>query len=193
MNRANRVLWTVIGALLVLAGAAGIAANRGWLPGVDTSRVLFAQDAGHTWHRLGFWAPLLAIVAGVVLAVLGVLLIRAELRLHERPAMTDLTLPAGTDTGTGGRTEVDTGTLARAMRRDLRSGGGISDARVRITGRPDHPTVSLHLWVDPGLGLAPVHARVQRSLQRLAATRPGEPTVEDVLVTVEDSQPARVR
>jgi hypothetical protein len=185
------VLWTVIGALLVLAGAAGIAANRGWLPGVDTSRVLFAQDAGHTWHRMGFWAPLLAIVAGVVLAILGILLLRAELRLHERPAMTDLTIPASP--GTAGRTEVDTGTLARAMRRDLRSGSGISDARVRITGHPDHPAVSLHLWVDPGLGLAPVHARVERSLQRLAATMPGEPKVEDVLVTVSDKQPARVR
>jgi hypothetical protein len=191
MNRFNRALWTVIGALLVLAGAAGIAANRGWLPGVDTTRVLLSPNAGHNWHRLGFWAPLLAIVAGVILALLGALLIRAELRLHERPAMTDLTIAASA--GTAGRTEVDTGTLARAMRRDLRAGAGISDARVRITGHPDHPSVSLHLWVDQGVGLAPVHARVERSLQRLAATMPGEPKVDDVLVTVGDKQPARVR
>ena len=137
MNTANRVLWSVIGAVLVLAGVVGILASQGWLAGVDQHRLLFAPDAGDTWNRWGNWAPALAIAAGVILALLGLWLLRAELRVHARPSMpdTDLRTPPRPD-GVGGRTQVDTSVLARAMRRDLQSDPAISSAHVRITGRP---------------------------------------------------------
>lgn len=184
MNTANRVLWSILGGVLVVAGVLGILASQGWLPGVDQHRLLFASDAGATWNRWGAWAPALAIAAGVVLALLGFWLLRAELRVHARPSLpdTELRTPRGPD-GVGGRTQVDTAVLARAMRKDLQSEPSISSAHVRITGRPEHPEVSLRLEVAQGADLHPVHDHVDRALRRLAATMPGAPTLDEVLVS----------
>jgi len=184
VNTANRVLWSIIGGVLVLAGVVGILASQGWLPGVDEHRLLFDPDAGDAWNRWGGWAPALAIAAGVILTVLGFWLLRAELRVHARPSLpdTDLRTPRRPD-GVGGRTQVDTAVLARAMRRDLQSDPAINTAHVRITGRPEHPEVSLRLEVAQGTDLHPVRNRVDRALDRLAATMPGAPTIDEVLVS----------
>jgi hypothetical protein len=194
VNTANRVLWGVIGALVALAGVAGILANQGWLPGVDPHRLLFADDAGATWNRWGAWAPILTIAAGVVLALLGAWLLRAELRLHDRPGLPDTTLPAPATAGeAGGRTRVDTAVLARAMRRDLQSDPAIKGAHVRITGRPEHPEVSVRLEVEHGTDLHPVRGHVDRALDRLAATMPGAPTIDQVLVSTAGGRAPRRR
>lgn len=195
MNTANRVLWLVIGAVLALAGILGILANRGWLPGADRTATLFASGAGATWRRYGAWAPALVIAAGVVLVVLGALLLRAELRAHRTRAMKDLTLyPTGDDQpGPTGRTRVDTAVLARAMRQDLQSDPRISSAHVRITGHPDRPEVFLRLEIDQLADLRPVRDRVTHSLDRLAATMPGHPTIHEVLINSSRRAPARVR
>jgi len=184
VNTKNRVLWSIIGGVLVLAGVVGILVSQGWLPGVDQHRLLFAPDAGDTWNRWGNWAPALAIAAGAIVALLGFWLLRAELRVHARPSMpdTDLRTPRRPD-GVGGRTQVDTSVLARAMRRDLQSDPAISSAHVRITGRPEHPEVSLRLEVARGTDLHPVREYVDRALDRLAATMPGAPTIDEVLVS----------
>jgi len=184
VNTANRVLWSILGGVLVLAGVVGILASQGWLPGVSQHRLLLPSDTGATWNRWGGWAPALAIAAGVVLALLGAWLLRAELRVHARPSLpdTDLRTPRRPDR-VGGRTQVDTAVLARAMRRDLQSEPAISSAHVRITGRPEHPEVSLRLEVAQGADLHPVHDHVDRALQRLAATMPGAPTIDEVLVS----------
>ncbi len=184
MNTANRVLWSVIGGVLVLAGAAGILASQGWLPGVDQHRLLFTTDAGATWHRWGVWAPILSIAVGVILAFLGFWLLRAELRVHARPSLPDTSLrtPTGAP-GAGGRTRVDTSVLARAMRQDLQSDPYIKGAHVRITGKPEHPEVSLRLEVEKDSDLHPVREHVNRALDRLAATMPGTPTIDEVLVS----------
>jgi hypothetical protein len=184
VNTANRVLWSVFGALLVLAGAAGILASRGWLPGVGRHRLLFPADAGATWDDWGAWAPVLTITAGVLVALLGLWLLRAELRVHDRPSLPDPTLrtPAGPGEA-GGRTRIDTAVLAKAMRRDLQSDPAIKGAHVRITGRPEHPEVSVRLEVEQGADLHPVRGHVDRALDRLAATMPGSPTIDQVLVS----------
>jgi hypothetical protein len=184
VNTANRVLWSIIGGVLALAGVAGILASQGWLPGVGQHRLLLPDDTGETWNRWGGWAPALAITAGVVLAGLGLLLLRAELRVHPRASLPDLDArtPLEPD-GVGGHTRVDTAVLARAMRRDLQSDPSISSAHVRITGRPEQPEVSVRLEVAQGTDLHPVREHVTRALDRLAATMPGAPTIDEVLVS----------
>jgi len=194
VNTANRVLWGIIGALIALAGVTGILANQGWLPGVDPHRLLVDPDAGATWNRWGTWAPTLTIVVGVVLALLGAWLLRAELRLHDRPRLPDTTLRAATTgDGAGGRTRVDTAVLARAMRRDLQSDPAVKGAHVRITGRPEHPEVSVRLEVEQGTDLQPVRGHVERALDRLAATMPGAPTIDQVLVSTAGGRAPRRR
>ena len=190
MNTANRVLWSVIGGLLVVAGVIGVLASQGWLPGVDQHRLLFARDAGATWDSWGAWAPTLAIAAGAVVVLLGVWLLRAELRVHARPRLPDTSLrtPTGPDS-VGGHTRVDTAVLARAMRRDLQADPAIKGAHVRITGHPEHPEVSLRLDVEQGTDLQPIRGHVDRALDRLAATMPGDPTIDQVLVSTAGGRP----
>lgn len=147
------------------------------------------------------WAPILAIVAGAVVAGLGLWLLRAELRIHARPSMPDTTMPDRTPPATapsgtaGGYTRVDTAVLVRAMRKDLQADPRINRAHVRITGRPDHPEVSLRLDVEQGIDLQPVHERVNRTLDRFTAMMPGTPTIDEVLVSSGRGAPAgrRVR
>lgn len=190
MNTANRVLWCVIGAVLVLAGVFGIVASQGWLPAVDQHGVLLDPDADATWNRWGAWAPTIAIAAGAIVAVLGLMLLRAESRVHARPSLPDTTLrtPAGVNSA-GGRTRVDTAVLARAMRKDLQAEPSINRAHVRITGRPESPEVSLRLEVEQGTDLHPVRDHVNRALGRLAATMPGAPTIDEVLVSATRGRP----
>jgi hypothetical protein len=193
VNTANRVLWIVVGSVLAVAGAVGILASQGRLPGVDAHRVLLSPNAGHTWHRFGAWAPTLAVVAGLVLIVLGWLLLRAELRVHPKPALPDMHLRGPDPAGYPGRTNLETAVLARAMSRDLRSAPQISDAHVRITSGRDRPEVSLRLRVNQGADLNLVSDHVSHALSRLAATMPGEPAIDQVLVsTVGDAARRRV-
>lgn len=206
MNRANRLLWAAIGVVLLLAGVAAILAGRGRLFGVDPHRVLLDPRAGETWNRWGAWAPIVAIAAGVVLAGLGLWLLRAELRIHERPSLPDIALrptqPADDRAGragherhgaVGGQTRIETAVLARAMRRDLQSDPRINRAHVRISGRPGRPEVSLRLEIDQDTELVRVHERVNRALDRLAATMPGTPIIDEVLVSAGRATGRRVR
>lgn len=90
----NRTLWTVIGLVLLAAGLTGLLIGSGVLSFVDRQQVLLPTTVIDAWNRNEAWLLALTIAAGVVVALLGVLLIRAQLRRRGGPPMADLYLPA---------------------------------------------------------------------------------------------------
>ncbi|GAA1803019.1 hypothetical protein GCM10009682_26090 [Luedemannella flava] len=94
MNAGNRALWIVMSLLLIGLGTVGVLAHYGRLPGTDPDLPLLSPNARERWTSWGTWAMVATIVAGLVLAVLGVVLMRAQLRRRGRADMPDLELRA---------------------------------------------------------------------------------------------------
>jgi hypothetical protein len=182
MNTANRVLWAVVGVLLLALGVLGTLASLGRLPWLKSGTALLPTSLNANWHRFGFWAPLVAIAVGVVLVALGLLLLRAELRRRSHRPMPALVLPAPTPGG--GTTFVGSDTLEKALSRDLARSRHLTDATAYLTGDPSRPTVALRLAVSPGADLSQVKHVVDGALHRFAATSGVSPTVSDVDVRV---------
>ena len=93
MNTGNRVLWIAIGLVLTAIGVLGTLASLNRLPFLAADRLLLGADAARNWHRWGGWAPLLTIIGGLLLALLGFLLLRAQIRGRGGAPMADLVLP----------------------------------------------------------------------------------------------------
>jgi hypothetical protein len=92
VNTGNRVLWSIIGLLLLAAGVLGVMANRGWLPFVDRDQQALTPTAIQRWNSWGNWTTAVIIAAGLLLVVLGILLIRAQLRGRGGAPMGDLSM-----------------------------------------------------------------------------------------------------
>ena len=179
----NRVLLAVVGVLLLAAGVGGTLASLGRFPRLSSRSALLPGSLDATWHRFGFWAPLVSIVVGVVVVLLGLLLLRGELRRQGGRPMPTLVLPATTAAGSG-TTIVGSGTLEQALSRDLARSRHLSDATAYLTGDPTRPTLTLRLAASPGADLGQVKGAVDGALHRFAATSGVSPKIADVDVRV---------
>ena len=95
MNTGNRVLWiAILGAVLTAAGVLGILANQGALAGVESTDRLADGDLVSRWHSWGGLATGIAIAAGLLVALLGFLLLRAQLRGRGGASLPDLSMSA---------------------------------------------------------------------------------------------------
>ena len=90
MNRGNRVLWSVIGLVLLAAGVLGVLASQGWLPGVDPDRPILTSATVRRWNSWGNWAFVGTTALAILLAVLGVLLFSRQLRRGAGVRLRDL-------------------------------------------------------------------------------------------------------
>src|SRR5690606_18417281 len=79
-NTANRVIWTIVGVILLALGVLGVLASLDRLPGFDASTPLLSDEVTSTWRSWGAWAPIVSIVVGLLLIGLGILLFRAQIR-----------------------------------------------------------------------------------------------------------------
>src|SRR6516164_1263115 len=90
MSAGNRVLWIAIGAVLTAAGLLGALASRGVFGAVFAHRTVLGPAVDRRWHAWHGWSFVVVIAVGVVLAVLGFLLLRAQLRGRGGAPMADL-------------------------------------------------------------------------------------------------------
>jgi hypothetical protein len=198
VNTANRVLWIVVGLLLLAAGVVGALASQGRLPGVDRGSTLLTPAAGERWRDWGGWAPAASIAAALLLASLGFLLLRAQLRGHAGPDMPDVLLPprpSGDEAqapGGAGRTLVTTPALNRALTRDLQTHRRVRRAAVHLTGKPRRPALLVRLAVAPDADIPELRAYVDQSLGRLTSTSGVHPHLDEVVVSMATQEPARV-
>ncbi len=193
MTRANRVLWTVIALILMAAGVIGILVNLGHFPGTDKDVPLLTDRINSQFRSWDGWAVGVTIAAGVVIAVLGIALIRAESRRRGGKSMPDLTFahtldelnPADAAAGAvpiRGSVQVSGRTLRHALQQDLQKDPRIKHAGVRLTGRPAQPRLHLDLAVTASADLPTVHEYVAGAVTRFRTTSQLQPTLAETTI-----------
>lgn len=189
MDRSNRVLWTIIGLVLLAAGLFTAAASLGWVPETQTGSPLLWGEVIEQWQLWEPWVWLAVIVVGLIIAWLGWLLIKAQLRVPDGPAMGDLKV--GAPDGRG-HTVVGHSTLAKATERDLQRISGVHGAAVRLLGERDQPELRTQLEVGRDASLSALVAGVHDALGRFTATSGLGPEAVDVTVEFDGGRPRRV-
>jgi hypothetical protein len=175
---ANRLLWTIVGLVLLLGGVALALASRGVLGSASTT-ALVPPEFQRRWHAAGGWAFAAAIAAALLVALLGWLLLRAELRGRGGTALPDPLLERPT-----GRISVTIVALRHALASDLQNHPGVRRAGVELTGRLRHPVAYLRLTVAPEADLGEVREYVDAALDRFANTSGFRPELADVTVNL---------
>jgi hypothetical protein len=151
-SRLNRTWLTILGVVLLLAGAAGLLiaigraglvtrqAGLGWTPPSPDRHLLGSASAtafGQTW------VVLVTAVVAVVLALLGLAWLVAQvpranaakpLRLHDDPRT--------------GLTRVESDVLTRAVEAQVRSLPGVSAASAVLRGSAERPDLTLKVTAD---------------------------------------------
>ncbi|MBT8225192.1 MAG: hypothetical protein HKP61_08310 [Dactylosporangium sp.] len=173
-NAANRVLWTIIGLGLVAAGVLGVLASQDRLAGTDPGSPLLWPELLTWWRGHQPWGTIIVIGAGLIIAVLGVALLRAQMHRHGATPIPDLKI-VGSDPEPRGRTTVRATALVRGLERDLARSARVVGATVALTGASQHPDVWIRLGVrggdlaDTG-GLATLRDEIVRILDRFEVT-----------------------
>jgi hypothetical protein len=139
-DRVNRMGLSLLGLLLLGAGAYGLA--RGW--GAFGDRAASESLLLESWRDFvvrnqdWFWPA--AAVVSLLAGLLGLRWLRAQLAAA-RPERIDLTLR-----GDGGTTVVSTAGAARALAADIETYRDVSRASARLAGDPEAPEIDL--WVE---------------------------------------------
>jgi hypothetical protein len=183
----NRVLWTIIGAIALAAGLLGFLAGVGALPNVDKQDPVLTQGMIDAWNRNRTAALTLTIVAGAVLALLGIFLMRAMLRRRGGTLMRDIYLqqPEADQSAPAqlpGSTEVASRALHDALQEDLETDRQVRRAAVRLTGPTDHPQLLVRLAVTADADIARLAGHLDKAVDRFIATSGVRPELSDVVV-----------
>ncbi|WP_018334431.1 alkaline shock response membrane anchor protein AmaP [Actinomycetospora chiangmaiensis] len=135
-----------LGVLVVLLGAGVFGSNRAQRPLFDP--VLTGWVARNV--DLTRW---IAIAAGVVLLVVGLVWAVRSLRPEPRPDVVLSETP-------GERLTVDHSAVADAVRHDAEAIDGVSRARVRMVGTERRPALRMSLWLVEGTDVRDVWADI---------------------------------
>jgi hypothetical protein len=197
MNTGNRVMWSIIGALLLAAGVVGVLTSQVEISNVDRQQPLLTTELIDWWNAHSGLAAGLTIAGGLLAAFLGFLLLRAQLRGRGGAPMRDLAFGAretaaseGIDTG---RTKVASSALHHALERDLATDRNVRRAAVRLTGPSEHPELLVRLAVTPEADIARVAGHLEGAVQRFTTTSGVTPDLSDVLVRIPTGAPQRVQ
>ena len=204
MNAANRFLGVVVGLVLVALAVLGVLVGTGRLTGVERDEPILSASLSERWHDAGNWAIAGTIVAGAIVALLGLWLLVSELRRPGGRSMPDLVWRTEISEGaaetepeplpsSAGRVRVETSTLNRVLAKDLQGIPGVDRASVHLTGQRDHTQLQMRLLLASGVDVADLHRHVDSVLRRFAATTGITPEVDDVAVQVGARPTSRVR
>jgi len=179
----NRAVWIVVALFLIAAGVFGILANTGRLSRAPRDYYLAPNDLVEQASAVSPWWMVLALAAGLVLAALGLLLLRAQFA-RRRPALPDVidhrTRPGSAEVP--GQTSTGNGTVAGAFERDLESDPRIAHATVRLTGEARAPEVAVELGLARDTDLADVADYVQTAMRRLEKTISVPPRLRELAI-----------
>jgi hypothetical protein len=187
----NRLLWTIVGLVLLLGGLAVAAVSLGWF-GRDPNTVLMPAWLEQRWRSWDGWAFGVAIAVALIVALLGFLLLRTELRRRGGATLSDPLLPPPTE-GPPGRTRISTSALGQALSQDLQTHPAVRRAGVHLTGKARRPELTMRLTVTPEADIGAVRGHVDAALSRFEVTSGWRPDVAEVTVTMPGRAPQRVR
>lgn len=152
----NRSLLTILGLVLVGLAAWGLTRSAGWIDAADPDEPLLAPSIERfvTRNSSWFWPTLL--LASLIVALLGLLWLRAQLRLP-RHANTDIVTRAADGTTT---TRGDG--LAAALEADVTASvDAVRSASARVSGDSEDADVDLRVEIDEDAEINVVRTQIE--------------------------------
>jgi hypothetical protein len=176
----NRLLGALIGLLLLAIGVTGLTLGFGALGSkfAHTAPVPAAL-AQHAMAPTDNDLIGLALV-GLLALLLGLLLLRAELRVSGQPRMRDLRYvqPSAEQASRRGRTAVRTGGLEHGLRQSLGALPGVHWAHAQLAGNPERPNLLIELEVDAQTRLSTLKSEVGQAIERFQLTSGRQPSTQ---------------
>lgn len=166
MDRRNRIRWTLIGLILLLAGGASLLIGAGLLPGVPPDTMLLPDRLVAWWDRTAVWNLLAVTVVALLAAVYGLALIRAHLqRGGGRAELHQLRYPSHR-----GTTRLRGAALAHSTQAALTRVNGVERALVGLYGSAAAPHLRAQLDIRATTDLDRLRSQVQATLNQLTTT-----------------------
>ena len=155
-DRTNRIALALFGLLVLVAGAAGMAASTGVFGAAFSRRTLFDNQAGSYIGDHGGW--LWPAVAGACLLLALACLRWVLALLASTDRVGDITVPGGTHQDT---TIVQPAALTDALTREIGAYHGVDAARGRVIGDGRNPGIVLTVTTAPSADLHALHRRIE--------------------------------
>lgn len=190
-DKTNRSALTLLGLVLLIVGAGGMAVSVGAFGASRARGSLFANRVSKYIGAHGSWiwaaaAVLAALLALVVLRWLAALLLSTD-RAGDLEIRSD---GAGEPLGTG---VVKSAAVNKAVVAEIETYRGVESAKARTLGDADEPTLALSVTVDKAENLDQVRKRVESDAVahvRQVLDNPALPVQLDI--TIASKPPARV-
>jgi len=171
-DRTNRIALALFGLLVLVAGAAGMAASTGVFGAAFSRRTLFDNQAGSYIGDHGGWLWPAVAGACLLLALACLRWILALLASTDRAG--DITIPGGTHQGT---TIVQPAALTGALTREISAYHGVDAAKGRVIGDGRNPEIVLTVTPAPSADLHTLHHRIQAEALFHARQALGKPSL----------------
>lgn len=155
-DRTNRVALILFGLLVLLAGAAGMAASVGTFGTGFSRHTLFANRVSAYVGQHGTWVWPAA--AGVCLVITLAALRWILVLLISTDRAGDIPIPISTQEGT---TILQPGALTGALTREIGSYHGVDGARGRIIGDASAPQIVIAVTASQAADLHALHQRIE--------------------------------
>lgn len=183
---AQRTLVGLIGLLGLAAGAAALVVGFGLLGANRAVRPVLDPIVLDTLRTHQTLARAVALVAGIVLLVLGLLWAARALAPERRP---NLLLDPSPDR----RLEVSASAIADALRADAETIDGVTRARARMVGTTAIPVLRLDLWLEDGTDVRDVYHNLDTGVLTRARDSLGVESLPTAIrIELDAAAPARV-
>ena len=171
-DRTNRVVLTLFGLLLLLAGAASMAASTGAFGAAFSGRTLFANRVSVYVGHHGGWVWPAAAVVFLLIALATLRWILALLVSTDR--LGDIPIPGEHDQGT---TTLHPAALTGALAREISTYHGVETAKGRIIGDASDPAIVLTVTAAKPADLHALHRRIESEALAHARQALGKPSL----------------
>jgi hypothetical protein len=155
-DRTNRTVLTVFGLLVLLGGAAGMAASVGAFGTAFSRRTLFSNHASAYIGQHGTWVWAAAAFICLLIALAAVRWILALLVSTDRAG--DLTVPGSKNQGA---TKLQPTALTGALAREITTYHGVDAAKGRVIGDATSPQIVLTITATQTADLPTLRHRLE--------------------------------
>jgi hypothetical protein len=194
-DRANRILWSAVALILLVAGGLGLIVATGIFGRSSARAHVVTSTLARHWRTGGAASFAVASFLGLVIAFGGLWLARRQLARNQgRSRLEDLVVHAATtnDGRPQGLTSVRAACLSHGLEADLERIPGVARALIGLFEPTDAPEVRARLEVIDGLDLNALADSVGACLSRLERTASIHLEAVDITVRLVDGVLPRV-
>ncbi|MFE9204032.1 alkaline shock response membrane anchor protein AmaP [Micromonospora sp. NPDC007230] len=177
-DRLNRIVLTLLALVLLAAGVAILLAGADVYGRGFSRRHLLDNPATRFVGAHGGWFWPVAGVAAAIVALLGLRWLAAVVTTE--PSQRRINISTNGDSG---RTVLDSGALADAVKAEVEDCPGVDEVDTRLSGSPYTPRLALTVTADPDADIAALRERLEALVLpriRYALGRPDLPVTLDL-------------